>query len=240
MAAVSAQLRSSPQRSNSRGSGRSAECSSPEFDANGVPAPPPRQLRPPRPPGAQRPQPHIQGLKDAQASSRPGSNESATRPLSSGCEKSLRSRGQAPLDLDSGYPTPSTQQPSSSSSFGSLPQSQLPNNNSALGTSSAIGSSASTRTPSPGSAAKPGSAGSGVLSGLNSVSVSKSQSRPNSANAAGYGQVSAPIRWNWKPTDSDKQLRDSGQGAGHLKGRRSNLARIREIQGLDKKHSGEA
>ncbi|CAJ1392345.1 unnamed protein product [Effrenium voratum] len=68
-------------------------------------------------------------------------------------------------------------------------------------------SSASTRTPSPG------------------------VSRPGSGRFSD-GQVAPPIRWKWQPSDRERRLRDRGEGAGHLKGRRANLAKIREIQGL--------
>eukprot|EP00439_Symbiodinium_sp_Y106_P085405 s529_g28.t1 len=76
-------------------------------------------------------------------------------------------------------------------------------------------SSASTRTPSPGSL---GAASSRRWSGAEM-------------------QVAPPVRWKWQPRDADRQLRDRGEGAAHLRGRRANLARIREIQGLSRQNS---
>ncbi|CAE7782656.1 unnamed protein product, partial [Symbiodinium pilosum] len=76
-------------------------------------------------------------------------------------------------------------------------------------------SSASTRTPSPGS-------------------LGASSSRRWSGAEM---QVAPPVRWKWQPRDVERQLRDRGEGASHLRGRRANLARIREIQGLSRQDS---
>eukprot|EP00913_Durusdinium_trenchii_P010136 g9504.t1 len=71
-------------------------------------------------------------------------------------------------------------------------------------------SSASTRTPSPG------------------LAQGAAQGRRWSGQM--QGQVAPPVRWQWQPSDRERRLRERGEGAGHLKGRRANLAKIREEQ----------
>lgn len=93
---------------------------------------------------------------------------------------------------------------------------------------SVASSSASTRAPSPAPAPIAQAAG----HGMQVSQRAPSQQVTTSAADMDTGQLRAPVRWNWKPQDVEHQQRERGVGAGHLRGRRSNLARIREIQGL--------
>ncbi|CAE8711799.1 unnamed protein product, partial [Polarella glacialis] len=118
---MAATMRRSPDSTARSSEGFSSGCSSPELEAVGPP--PPRTIKPPRPPGAQRPQPHIQGLQSEQRLGLvAASGESSARSLSRSSEVDAvvgrpSSRGQVPslLSADSqGYPAP----PSSASSAG--------------------------------------------------------------------------------------------------------------------------
>lgn len=102
----------------------------------------------------------------------------------------------------------------------------------ALGLSSAGGSTSSTRAPSPATTGTPtpGSAPASARRSPRPLGLAGSASdhqRPPSVP----GQLGAPASWRFKPVAVEQQLREQGLGAGHLKGRRANLARIREIQG---------
>eukprot|EP00927_Polykrikos_kofoidii_P028319 TRINITY_DN24757_c0_g1_i1.p1 TRINITY_DN24757_c0_g1~~TRINITY_DN24757_c0_g1_i1.p1 ORF type:complete len:321 (-),score=41.86 TRINITY_DN24757_c0_g1_i1:8-865(-) len=126
---------------------------------------------------------------------------------------------------------------------------------SGLGASSAptsvanASSTASTRASSPAGMMRPGSGASGSASGSASGGASGSASgsgvgqslATHGASSAtshrgpareAAGMIEAPVRWKWRPQDMEQQKCEKGVGAGHLRGRCSNLARIREIQGL--------
>eukprot|EP00931_Biecheleriopsis_adriatica_P033277 TRINITY_DN19319_c0_g1_i1.p1 TRINITY_DN19319_c0_g1~~TRINITY_DN19319_c0_g1_i1.p1 ORF type:complete len:189 (+),score=31.52 TRINITY_DN19319_c0_g1_i1:54-620(+) len=180
-------------------SSRHTSRTSDKFSEDAIKPPAPlQQLKPPRPPGTQPLQPHIQSLQ----------SESRT------------SAGAEERQHDSGYPRLQPQLRISKSDctpHATALEASIPS------------SSASTRTPSPGSAAAAGRGTS--LGGLELTS--HGGSRPGSAASVG-GQVAPPVRWKWQPRDGDRLLRERGEGASHLKGRRANLAKLREIQGLNK------
>lgn len=103
---------------------------------------------------------------------------------------------------------------------------------------SAASSSVSTRPPSPSPAT--GAAAPAAVATASTAPAGTShrggRSLRSVAGAAapegGTGQMDAPVRWKWQPLDEERRQRANGEGASHLRGRRSNLARIREIQGL--------
>lgn len=122
----------------------------------------------------------------------------------------------------------------------------------AIGLSSAGGSSSSTQVPSPattGESWRPGPAAEQPISarrsprhpllsqGGSSSTVPASGTQPlarpqrRSSQPSVAGQLGAPVTWLFKPQDEEHRLRNDGAGSGHLKGRKANLARIREIQG---------
>eukprot|EP00930_Biecheleria_cincta_P028248 TRINITY_DN19703_c1_g1_i1.p1 TRINITY_DN19703_c1_g1~~TRINITY_DN19703_c1_g1_i1.p1 ORF type:complete len:231 (-),score=31.32 TRINITY_DN19703_c1_g1_i1:84-776(-) len=211
-------------------------------------APPPNQLRPPRPPGTQRPQPHIQGLQsESRSSSRPGNREGHSLSASQSSDSGAKALGQQergyPLHLPAGTqgrllsqhstemegrPTEAHGWPVSSSASGA--------STSPAAVASMPSSSASTRTPSPGAGIASNGLVFGALSGLTAATAAATGGRPRSAPMAA-GQVAAPVRWKWHPQDADRDLREKGQGASHLKTRKANLARIREIQGLGRERT---
>jgi len=274
MAALASRRAGSAERGGSGRSspmGGSRPTSSSTGDGTGPPAPPPRQTRPPRPPGVQRPQPHLQAEQcrsslaavgavarspsqssdggggcsrsasaaqipqspsmtgyppQAQLSSQPCQLSGAAGSEGAGCSSSSSSSssssgaagatgGGACENHSAGqalWPTASPAPAASSSSCSAPSTSATPS-----ASASATSSSASTRVPSPASS-RVAAAGSAAA-------------RPAGAFLAA-GEVDAPVRWKWRPQDEEHRLRERGLGAGHLKGRRSNLAKIREIQGL--------
>mmetsp|Transcript_64531 Transcript_64531/g.183192 ORF Transcript_64531/g.183192 Transcript_64531/m.183192 type:complete len:206 (+) Transcript_64531:123-740(+) len=181
-----------------------------------TPLPPPRQARPPRPGGVHRPQPHLQAET-------PGSSPSECSPLASpDADGAWAKRRSAAPTSQPGMGYPRAQAPSASSggpgtvaTQGQGAAASAPAASSASASASVASSSASTRAPSP-AALRPAA-----------VAVMR---QGNVLHAC--GQVDAPVRWRWRPQDEEHRLREQGLGAGHLRGRRANLAKIREIQGL--------
>mmetsp|Transcript_7124 Transcript_7124/g.19134 ORF Transcript_7124/g.19134 Transcript_7124/m.19134 type:complete len:224 (-) Transcript_7124:41-712(-) len=200
-----------------------------------VPTPPP-QTRPPRPPGVQRPLPHLQSdLRAQRAEAEYIASGGGSRPSSGEGPRSARSaRSQQ-------------SQPSSAAGSSGLPvggarelvQAQRAAAHAALEARHASGSRGYPQQPAQ-SALAAAPAGSPRASAASTrapdetsagSSSSRNASRPGSAHNSG-GSMDAPVRWKWQPQSEDQSLRRSGLGAGHLRGRRANLAKIREIQGL--------
>lgn len=70
-------------------------------------------------------------------------------------------------------------------------------------------------------------------SAVTAASTARTTPHPGSAPQSflrGAGDLAPRARWKWKIQDAEQTLRSSGNGAAHLRGRRANMARIREIQ----------
>lgn len=221
--------------------------------------PPPRETKPPKPPRNLRTPPQCQmdelrtGLRTGGSRPSSGSAEPSGRaphfPRAPSADELLGGaasgyppeKGLAASGSDArltGVDTPSVEDLDGSSRASSRGGGQGTPANSfggARGSTASIASStlmgglasstASTRDPSP----RPGSGASmtGASSG-GAAAIASAAGRPQ-----GYdGTLGAPVTWRSRPQDADRVLRNSGQGGGHLKCRRSNLAKIREIQGL--------
>jgi len=215
------------------GAGGSTEASPP-------PTPPPQQSKPPKPPRTLRVQGQSQADQVRTSLSREGTPpDGAVRGMPS-ASASSSAAAEVPNDGSSGYPPVPSAGPlplsgrraaasaaqsvlGAQSGSGSVASSAF-GTASSVATGSAAPSSSSTRTPSTEPGARLSSAGSDRVG----------QVRPARHVGGSGGTVDAPVRWKWQPslTSDDQRLRYSGVGSSHLKGRRSNLAKIREIQGL--------
>eukprot|EP00929_Paragymnodinium_shiwhaense_P037187 TRINITY_DN19856_c0_g1_i1.p2 TRINITY_DN19856_c0_g1~~TRINITY_DN19856_c0_g1_i1.p2 ORF type:complete len:256 (-),score=28.00 TRINITY_DN19856_c0_g1_i1:55-822(-) len=212
---------------------------------------PPRETKPPKPPRDLRTPPQCQadqvraGLRDfggAAASSSssgdggraphfppaPTADDAAgahgyppgARLKGSGSDANLRGAGDSPAVEDAEGSSRASSRAGPLQAFGRGSTASVASSSAGVG--GAASSSASTRDPSP----RPGSGASGA-SGRG-----RGTDRGVEQRGTYDGQLGAPVTWKSRPQDADTQLRMHGRGAGHLKGRSSNLAKIREIQGL--------
>lgn len=219
--------------------------------------PPPRETKPPKPPRSLRtpPQCQMDGIRTGGRDLAGGSSGSSRAPnfppapsatdyAGAGYppEKELTASGSdAHLQLGAGSPLAEEMDGSSRASSRQGGQGTLGfgggrGSTASVGSSSVHGvggggaasSTASTRDPSP----RPGSGTSMTGSG----SAERGRAHERASEPRGFdGSMGAPVTWKTRPQDADTLLRNTGQGGRHLNCRRSNLAKIREIQGLPPK-----
>eukprot|EP00747_Dinoflagellata_sp_TGD_P167943 gnl/TRDRNA2_/TRDRNA2_193292_c0_seq1.p1 gnl/TRDRNA2_/TRDRNA2_193292_c0~~gnl/TRDRNA2_/TRDRNA2_193292_c0_seq1.p1 ORF type:complete len:277 (-),score=44.29 gnl/TRDRNA2_/TRDRNA2_193292_c0_seq1:70-900(-) len=193
-------------------------------------------------------QPKSSSQPSSQPSSRPGSRDlqmaSSSLDMSAGSahpEMSPRPPPtpptRPPRPPQAGRTTGSLQAEMLRSTVGSPPTAgsgtpvPTASNTSAAASLVSAASSSSTRAPSPARSTPPALANGSQPSSADGSrrGGSGGQSRDNDRRDD-LGVLSAPVHWKWQPQERERELRQRGMGAGHLSGRRSNLARIREIQ----------